>query len=147
MVELEGRAKRMVTNETSLIAPCGIYCGACRAFLRKRNRCPGCRADESEKPETKVICRIKNCAHLEAGGGFCGGCGALFPCEDFKRLENRYKKKYRTNITENLLFIRKHGAVLFSDKEKKDRKCTVCGGTVCMHTFKCPDCGKEIPQA
>jgi len=26
-----------------LIAPCGMNCGACIAFMRDKNNCPGCR--------------------------------------------------------------------------------------------------------
>jgi len=31
--------------KSSLIAPCGIYCGVCYAHLREKNKCFGCRTD------------------------------------------------------------------------------------------------------
>jgi hypothetical protein len=30
-------------DENALIAPCGMNCGVCMAYLREKNKCPGCR--------------------------------------------------------------------------------------------------------
>jgi hypothetical protein len=31
------------SNKLHLVAPCGMNCGICRAYLREKNKCPGCR--------------------------------------------------------------------------------------------------------
>lgn len=36
----------------TLIAPCGINCGICLAFLRDKNTCMGCREFDVNKPDT-----------------------------------------------------------------------------------------------
>ena len=45
----------------NLIAPCGMNCGICMAFLRPTNKCPGCRSDDTDKPITRIGCKIKTC--------------------------------------------------------------------------------------
>ena len=48
-------------NKTSLIAPCGMNCGICMAYLREQKKCPGCHGSNKDKPVYCVKCRIKNC--------------------------------------------------------------------------------------
>lgn len=48
-------------RKIALIAPCGMDCAVCIAYVRNTNKCPGCRGDDSGKPVTRVECRIKNC--------------------------------------------------------------------------------------
>lgn len=38
-----------VAFEKHLIAPCGMNCGTCIAYLRDKNKCPGCRITSSGK--------------------------------------------------------------------------------------------------
>ena len=46
--------------DTTLIAPCGMNCGICLAYLRKERKCPGCLGNNSNKPPTRLNCVIKN---------------------------------------------------------------------------------------
>ena len=48
-------------NKFSLIAPCGMNCGICMAYLRNKNKCSGCRGVDTNKPITRTKCKIKNC--------------------------------------------------------------------------------------
>lgn len=41
-------------NKISLIAPCGMNCSICMAYLREKNKCPGCRGNDIDKPITRV---------------------------------------------------------------------------------------------
>lgn len=34
--------RAQVSFDKSLIAPCGMNCGTCIAYLRDKNKCPGC---------------------------------------------------------------------------------------------------------
>lgn len=79
------------TDDITLVAPCGIYCGDCAAYRAKddpavmetlvsagfkRESCPGCRPLEGNCPFNVDTCENYTCA---AGRGidFC------FQCQDF----------------------------------------------------------------
>jgi hypothetical protein len=126
--------------ETGLIAPCGINCGTCLAFLRKKNRCNGCMSVEAEKVKHCQFCYIRNCGHLAAPGArFCFEC-SVFPCARMKQLEKRYRIKYNMLIFENFRLIKAFGPDQFERLEKIKWKCKVCGGTICVHRGYCLDC-------
>ncbi|PWB60076.1 MAG: hypothetical protein C3F18_00180 [Nitrosomonadales bacterium] len=55
-------------GDTDLIAPCGLNCGLCRAFVRDKNPCPGCRGGDSNKSNACLTCVITHCGELAAGG-------------------------------------------------------------------------------
>lgn len=128
-------------NRFDLIAPCGLNCGVCRAWLRKRNHCPGCRAPDENKPATRVVCKIKTCESLAHGGfKYCFECD-LFPCDNLKHLDRRYRTRYAVSTVENLEKIRDSGIREFVREEKARWTCGECGGTVCMHKQACVSCG------
>jgi hypothetical protein len=54
-----------VIFDSSMIAPCGINCGPCMAFLRNRNICYGYRVEFDSKQKTCTQCKIKNCELLK----------------------------------------------------------------------------------
>ena len=85
---------------TALIAPCGMNCRLCSAYVRERNTCPGCRGDDSAKPTYCVGCRIKNCEKMKPGkAGFCFNCDS-YPCDRLKHLDRRYRAKYGMSMLE-----------------------------------------------
>lgn len=55
-----------VVVDRDMIAACGLYCGACRSFLR--GRCPGCR--ENAKA---TWCAVRTCCK-EHGWAGCAEC-------------------------------------------------------------------------
>ena len=127
--------------EPSLIAPCGMDCGLCLAYLRQKNRCLGCNGDDAGKPKSCVACRIKNCDELEAAGaGFCYAC-AVFPCPRLRRLDARYRNKYGMSMLENLRTIGRDGPVVFAENERTRWTCPECGDVVCVHRPACLSCG------
>ncbi len=127
--------------KTQLIAPCGINCALCTAHLRTRNTCPGCRADEADKPATRVRCKMKTCGKSgKKGANFCFRCDEV-PCDRLTLLDKRYRAKYHTSPIENLQLIKKVGVRKFLRRDTLRWKCAACGGTVCMHTGCCADCG------
>ena len=131
-------------DEFSLIAPCGMNCGICMAYLRERNKCPGCRGPDINKSTSCTKCSIKNCASLQKNGaGFCFGCDT-FPCDRLKRLDKRYRTKYNMSMVENLENIRKYGPAQFSMNEKVRWSCSKCGGTICVHKGYCYSCGEPL---
>lgn len=126
--------------ETTLIAPCGMNCGICLAFLRDKNRCEGCRGDDGHKPWSCVRCVIRNCELLEATpSNFCYDC-EKYPCSRLKQLDKRYRTKYKMSMIENLNNIKKNGLDGFVQNEQKRWVCNKCGGTICVHRGFCLKC-------
>jgi hypothetical protein len=129
-------------NEFSLIAPCGMNCRVCRAYLRDKNKCPGCRINDINKPITRAGCKIKNCkVFRNSKAKFCFECDN-FPCALLKYLDKRYRTKYDMSMVENLEHIKKFGIRKFIRNEKARWTCPKCGGVICVHKGYCLSCGK-----
>jgi hypothetical protein len=134
----------LVKFNKALIAPCGMNCGTCMAYLRQKNRCPGCRVQDANKAVSVKRCIITNCINLEESESkFCYECGK-FPCKRLKQLDKRYRTKYNTSFIENLLLIKEKGINEFLSFESKRRTCPNCGSTVCVHRSLCPSCKIDL---
>jgi hypothetical protein len=134
----------MVTFDKSLIAPCGMNCGTCLAYLRPKNKCEGCRIESRDKPKTRVKCVVKNCKFLsETTTNYCGEC-LNFPCGRIKQLDKRYRTKYRTSFIENLRIIQTNGIDSFLQLESDRRTCPGCGSVICVHRENCLVCDMNL---
>jgi hypothetical protein len=136
--------------EEILIAPCGMNCAVCSAYIVRRldmnkhgirrKYCVGCRP------------RGQNCIFMSSaceaiGKGkhqFCYECPD-FPCARLKRLDKRYTK-YNISMIENLTMIKERGMDAFLKKEEKKWQCPQCGDVVCCHTGACYACIKNQPK-
>jgi hypothetical protein len=129
--------------KTFLIAPCGMNCRLCYRYIRDKEACPGCRGDDSLKAISCFRCRIKNCEKIvNAGLKYCFGCDR-YPCVRLKNLDKRYRTKYGMSMIDNLESIRKSGIRRFIRNEKERWTCPKCGGTICVHSPRCPSCLKR----
>jgi ribosomal protein S27AE len=123
-----------------MIAPCGMNCGTCIAYMRPKNKCPGCWADDKTKHKACVQCIIKNCNNLkETQSKFCFDC-TKYPCKRLKQLDKRYQTRYRTSFLDNLMMIKHNGIDSFLDFETKRRRCPSCGSTLSVHRDHCLVC-------
>lgn len=117
--------------DETLIAPCGMNCGVCRAYLRSKNPCHGCGASEQDLPKSRANCRMRLCA--ERSDRFCCDC-AGFPCDRLRLMDRRYRVRYGMSEVENLEFIRENGLEEFLARERalwiSDR------GVLCVHDRK-----------
>lgn len=131
--------------ESNSIAPCGMNCGTCIAFLRVKKPCPGCRfKDVDTKPKHCISCTIKNCEHLsQTTSGFCFDC-PKFPCSRMKSLDKRYSKNYNISLIENLKNIQCQGLSTFVETEQIRWKCKSCGSILCVHRNNCLKCNANI---
>ncbi|MHC9543328.1 MAG: DUF3795 domain-containing protein [Vulcanimicrobiota bacterium] len=131
------------SNDTSLIAPCGMNCSICTAYLRKKNKCSGCREPDLNIPVTRARCKIKNCEFFhKSKAEYCSEC-EKFPCDSLKHLDKRYRTKYSMSMIENLGNIENLGIKEFVENEKERWRCSDCGGTICVHKGCCSVCGKK----
>lgn len=134
-------------HATALIAPCGMNCGICMAYLREKDHCPGCRGEASQKPVSCVRCKILNCGLIRTGTAkFCLERDEK-PCQRLKNLDKRYRSKYGMSMLENLAAIRRSGIRQFTADEKKKWTCRKCGGTVNVHRAVCYGCGEAAGDA
>jgi Protein of unknown function (DUF3795) len=132
---------------TELIAPCGMNCRLCVAFVREKNTCPGCRRGGRADSQYCVTCAIKNCEKLKATGAkYCFRC-ENFPCARLKRLDKRYRTRYGMSMIENLTCIRDRGIRHFIRNEKERRACPECGALICVHRPQCLSCGCQRPES
>jgi hypothetical protein len=117
-----------------LIAPCGMDCAVCMAYLREKNKCPGCLGSNKGKNKSCIRCKIKNCRRLVSSGKkYCFECD-MFPCARLKHLDTRYCTKYEMSMIENLEYICKHGIKKFLIREEK--RWVKDGKIYCVHHHK-----------
>jgi hypothetical protein len=110
------------------IAPCGMNCGVCRAYLREKNPCHGCTEADQNMPKTRVNCRLRVCDRR--AGPFCCDCEE-FPCKRLQHLDARYRVRYGMSEVENLECIRDHGLAAFLESER--RRWVSDEGVLCVH--------------
>ena len=122
--------------DSKLIAPCGINCGTCMAYLRDKNRCEGCIVDSQNH---KAKCKIRNCEERKGNG--CIDCKS-FPCLRIKKIDKRYTEKYNLSLIKNLEMIKEIGIKKFMELEEIKWKCKMCNGTICVHRGFCLKCGE-----
>ncbi len=87
------------------IAFCGLYCGACKRYLR--GKCPGCAGNEKAS-----WCKIRSCC-LEAELRSCADCRQVSELAQCKKLNNLMGKIFalifRSNRQACLELIRERG--------------------------------------
>lgn len=124
-----------------LISPCGINCRLCRAFVREKKACPGCRCDDHNKSNACITCKIKNCdKRIKSEIEYCFDCDQ-FPCAPLKHLDVRYRTNYATSPIDNLNSIKEIGINAFVESENSKWACPECGAVLCMHKPYCLVCG------
>jgi len=130
--------------KAELIAPCGMNCGICLAYLREKNKCPGCRVDDKDRSNYCIKCVIKNCEILKKNNWkYCSDKCEKYPCKRLKNLDKRYRTKYGMSMLENLENIQKLGVRQFVENEKIRWTCKKCGSIICVHKDACQACGEK----
>jgi hypothetical protein len=141
--KIVNKNKQASTTMNNPIAPCGMNCEICLAYLRTKNHCPGCRESDENKSKSCLNCKIKNCNELRNNNHeYCFSC-KHYPCERIKHLDKRYKTKYGMSMTENLEAIKKNGIKEFIKTEKKRWACPKCKATICVHKDYCLNCNTQ----
>jgi len=137
----QGRKKPEDRFSPKLVAPCGIDCRVCIAYLREKNPCSGCRRDQASKPKTRSQCKIKHCENLKKDSmRFCFECD-VFPCARLRGMDLRYRTKYHISVIENLAAVKRDGIRIFVQQEVTRWRCPQCGNILCVHRDRCLSCG------
>ena len=138
---MSNKVVQIQPGDPMILAPCGINCSLCRAYIRDQNPCSGCRGGDCNKSNASLTCAIKNCPQLEAGSQqFCYSC-AKYPCADLLHLDERYRTKYGVSVITNLEHIRAVGVATFVSEDATKWSCQKCGSRLCMHKPHCVNCG------
>ncbi len=142
------------------IAPCGMNCGLCRAYLaythgvpRQRGKvshCPGCRPRDAGASDYPKNCYIKRgCKQLSNHQiQSCSQCMETMPCKNLIRLDKRYRERYGMSMVENSREIKAKGMDEFLKNQAEKYRCPRCGDVICVHDGKCYGCNnkREIGQ-
>lgn len=122
-----------------LIAPCGVDCLACSAFLRARTSCAGCRAD-GPKPKHCLTCARLACA-TERGVTWCFECDR-YPCRRIRSLDASYVTRYDVPLVEQGRRALAEGIEEHLRRERERWACA-CGGVIDQHAGRCSECGSR----
>ena len=75
-----------VTKDTSLVAYCALYCGACKKYLNEK--CPGC-----QKNEKATWCTVRKCC-MKNGHMSCADCKVYATASECKKFNNIFSKLF-----------------------------------------------------
>lgn len=94
-----------VVADPELIAACGLYCGACGAYLKER--CPGCRENHRA-----TWCAIRKCCQ-ENRYANCAECAQVANVAECRKFNNFMSKifgvLFRSNRAACIALIREQG--------------------------------------
>jgi hypothetical protein len=134
-----------------LIAPCGINCGICKAYLaysrdvpKKKGQithCSGCRVRDKKCAFIKRDCEKIGKSQVH----FCYQCADM-PCQKLAKLDELYRAKYGMSMVENQKIIRDKGMAEFLKIQTEKYLCPSCGDVVSVHDGKCYKCGYQGPK-
>ena len=147
-VHVQGMKSLRITSD--LIAPCGMNCGICKAYLAFSRGLPAKRGSVTHCSGCRI--RNKNC-YIKRGckrllkneTQFCFDCEQM-PCENLDRLDRRYRMRYSMSMVDNLKEIKNTGLSVFLENQKKKYECSSCGDVFSVHDGKCYSCGKVMEK-
>jgi hypothetical protein len=78
--------KKEIIVDEKLVAYCGLYCGACKRYLR--DKCPGC-----NKNEKASWCGVRKCCQEDKLGS-CADCQKFSEPMECKNFNNFFSKLF-----------------------------------------------------
>ena len=151
-----------------LVAPCGLYCGACFIYIA-RKRCDEAALDAAAKgiterrgwvikPKEDLVCDgclssqlaivcsrcvMRACA-LEKGITYCAQC-ADFPCQTIIDFNND-GRPHHSEVLANVRRQQEIGIDVWLDEQEKRWGCPDCGCVIGWYDTKCPQCAATLPD-
>jgi hypothetical protein len=108
-------------SNPDLVAYCGLYCGACRKYLREK--CPGCHDNAGAK-----WCKVRLCC-LDNGHASCADCREFDNPRDCKKFNNIVARMFgllfRSDRAACIAQIRELGVQGHADKMTELRRMSV----------------------
>jgi len=107
-----------IASDPNLVAHCGLYCGACRSYLR--GRCPGCH--ENKKAGW---CKVRSCC-TEHGFATCADCREFLDPNDCGKFNNFIARLFglifRSDRAACIRQVRKLGVQGHADDMARNRR-------------------------
>jgi len=133
------------------IAPCGMNCGICKAYLAYSRKVPYKKGEVSHC--TGCLVRNKNCAFIKRDCPkkvgkqlkFCYECSEM-PCKELAKLDALYKSRYCMSMVENQKTIQEKGMDAFLKSQAEKYRCSNCGDVISVHDRKCYACGFQAEK-
>jgi len=136
-------------NNEKLVAPCGLYCGACSGYLTTNGLRPG---SGSSKPAMECDgclgggrtighvsnCAIRKCATAKSKTQRCSDCPE-FPCDIITDFNND-GITHHGEVLENLRQLRAMGIKDWTKHEMDRWRCSKCPTTLAWYDAECPNC-------
>jgi len=136
-------AKEAPKPEFKVVAPCGIYCGACQYLVKSMDAkdpkdivCLGCLSDKVPEWSRKT-CKVRPCA-MEKKLESCALCKSC-PCDKVKEVH-----KWAKAAPGNLKRIAEKGLEEFKKEQKAKWSCRKCGAPLANNDKKCRKCGEPV---
>ncbi len=131
-----------------LIAPCGMNCGICKAYLAYSRGVPYKKGEVTHC--SGCLVRNKNCAFIkrdcpkEVGKliRFCYECAEM-PCKNLAKIDELYSARYGMSMVDNLKEIKAKGMDVFLKSQEEKYRCPSCGDVVSVHDGKCYACSYQ----
>ena len=127
---------------TELIAPCGMNCRICIGYFgytmsgkKRKMQCIGCNPSGKSCAHLKKYCEKLKKKEIE----YCYEC-LDFPCEQLRKLDMKYRRRFDYSTVANLEYIRDKGMKEFLQEQEERYKCHNCQGVICVHNGKCYSC-------
>lgn len=146
-----------------LVAPCGLYCGACPMYLATQENSPErleslMKQFSAGKMQMKredllcdgcigggrvaAFCRrcdIRSCAESRADVAVCSDCLDV-PCAKITRFNND-GMVHHSEVIENLRQLKGMGLSKWARYEEERWRCPRCSGRISWYDRACPKCG------
>jgi len=109
---------RAIASDPDLVAYCGLFCGACRSYLKEK--CPGCHDNEKA-----TWCKVRSCC-MKNGYSSCADCGEFCDPMDCHLFNNFISKLFgfvfRSNRAACITQIRKIGMKAFAEDMARQKR-------------------------
>ena len=109
---------REIVADAGLVAHCGLYCGACRAYLKER--CPGCHENVRA-----TWCKIRSCC-AEHDYATCADCEDFPDPNDCRKFNNIVAKVFgllfRSNRAACIQLIKDEGYDAFAERMTREQR-------------------------
>ena len=152
----------------NLAAPCGVYCGACSAYVAFHRGNSG-RLEEiarsiAERQGWKVEpddLACEGCLSAELVATFCRNCSIracafqkglthCAQCTDFacQRITdfNNDGIRHHSEVLANIRRQKEVGVNAWLDEQEKRWRCPACGGSIDWYARQCPDCFSAVAR-
>jgi hypothetical protein len=161
---IAGEVPKAPENKEKLVAPCGLYCGACPMFLASREKdekkvqvllqqfsirgagipenmqCDGCIGGGRIASFCRM-CAMRDCAEKTKKVTRCADCSD-FPCSKITKFNND-GMLHHAEVLENCRKLKEVGIKEWAKREEERWRCPQCRANIAWYDKACSQCGAK----